>query len=57
MITQLREHGSIWWGEESERLGINVADLTWEIFEERFREKFLSPQYREAHIDEFHELK
>ena len=56
-ITQLRGHGSIWWDGESERLGINVADLTWEIFEERFREKFLSPQYREARIDEFHELK
>ena len=42
---------------ESEKLHIDVADLTWEIFKERFREKFLSPQYREACTDEFHELK
>jgi hypothetical protein len=35
-IMQLRDHGSIWWNTESKKLQINVADLTWEIFEERF---------------------
>ena len=33
-----------------------MADLTWEIFEERFRERFLSPQFREARADEFHTI-
>ena len=56
-IMQLRYHGSIWWNIESKKLHISVADLTWEIFEERFRERFLSPQFREARADEFHTIR
>lgn len=56
-ITQLRDYGSIWWDMESAKLQISIADLTWEIFEERLKEKFLSDHNCEAHVDEFHELK
>ena len=42
---------------ESKKIHINVADLTWEIFEEMFKEKFLSPQYCEACAIEFYEIK
>ena len=35
-----------------EKLQISLVDLTWEIF----RKMFLSSQYQEAWIDEFHEI-
>lgn len=36
VIMQLRDHGSIWWNIESQKLQLSIPDLTWEIFEERF---------------------
>jgi hypothetical protein len=42
---------------EKIKLQVSIEDLTWEIFEERFREKFLSNQYCEARADEYHELR
>ena len=35
-IMQLRDHASIWWNIESQKIQVGVVDLTWEIFEERF---------------------
>ena len=42
---------------KSEKLCIDVVDLTWEIFEERFKKKFLSPKYYKDCIDEFNQIK
>lgn len=35
---------------------MNISTVSWEIFLERFRASFLSPQWRQSQVDEFYKL-
>lgn len=47
---------STWWRQEEYKCGLVPDTLTWEIFTERFRERYLSEHFRQRRIDEFHDL-
>ena len=49
----LRGFGSLWWEQELEKLGIDVALVTWELFVERFKERFMSEYWCQARSKEF----
>ena len=50
---QLRRFGSFWWEQELEKLGIDISLVTWELFVECFKERFMSEYWHQAHAKEF----
>ncbi|XP_059072251.1 uncharacterized protein LOC131043017 [Cryptomeria japonica] len=54
---RLDDFASIWWKLEEEKIGLNINTVSWEIFLERFRARFLSPQWRQTRADEFYSLR
>ncbi|GLJ16906.1 hypothetical protein SUGI_0291780 [Cryptomeria japonica] len=45
-----------WWRLEEEKISVCINTVTWELFLERFRAQFLSPQWRQTWAEEFHTL-
>ena len=39
------------------QLNMAVEDVSWELFEERFRERYLSEEFIERHLNEFNALR
>lgn len=56
-IMRLKKFASIWWRLEEEKIGVCINTVKWELFLERFRAQFLSPQWRQTRADEFHALR
>jgi len=56
-IYQLKESALLWWRNLESQLGYSMSTLTWEQFEEEFRENHLSSEYLESKLNEFHDLK
>ena len=56
-IYQLKESALLWWRNLESQLGYSMSTLTWEQFEEQFRAKYLSAEYLERKLNEFHDLK
>ncbi|XP_057817973.1 uncharacterized protein LOC131030994 [Cryptomeria japonica] len=55
-IMRLKSFASIWWWLEEERISVSINTLSWEIFLERFKARFLSPQWRQSRADELYAL-
>ena len=53
---QLRSFASIWWNMELEHLGLHISQVTWELFIERFRERFMSEYWQKTRSEEFFKI-
>jgi hypothetical protein len=55
-IFQLRNSALNWWGNLERQLHLTPDTVSWELFEERFRRKYLSVYYEEQQVGVFHAL-
>ena len=55
-IFQLRDSALNWWGNLERQLHLTLDIVTWELFEERFRKKYLPAYYEEQQVGAFHAL-
>jgi hypothetical protein len=55
-IFQLRDSALNWWGNLERQLHLTPDTVTWELFEERFRKKYLPAYYEEQQVGAFHAL-
>jgi hypothetical protein len=55
-IFQLRYSAFNWWGNLERQLHLTPDRVSWELFEERFRRKYLPAYYEEQQVGEFHAL-
>jgi hypothetical protein len=55
-IFQLRDSAFIWWGNLERQLHLTPDTISWELFEERFRRKYLPAYYEEQQVGAFHAL-
>ena len=52
----LRGFSSLWWEQELEKLGIDISLVTWELFVEHFKERFMSEYWCQGHAKEFFQI-
>jgi hypothetical protein len=48
-VFQLKGSALLWWKTLLPQLNMVVEDVSWELFEERFRERYLSDEFIEHH--------
>ena len=56
-ITNLENFRATWWTIKEKKLGIDMNNVTWELFLEKFREQFLPEEWKQHRADEFHNLR
>ncbi|XP_059075172.1 uncharacterized protein LOC131875155 [Cryptomeria japonica] len=56
-IMHLCDFASTWWRIEERKIGLDITTISWELFLERFRARFLSEHWRQRKADEFHNLR
>jgi hypothetical protein len=56
VIFQLRDSALNWWGNLERQLHLTPDTVSWELFEERFRRKYLLAYYEEQQVGAFHAL-
>eukprot|EP00253_Pinus_taeda_P018041 PITA_18041 len=56
-IFQLKGSALLWWKTLLTQLGMDISEVTWELFEEKFRERYLSEEFLERQLNEFNSLK
>jgi hypothetical protein len=54
---QLKGSALLWWKTLLLQLNMAVEDVSWELFEERFRERYLSEEFIERQLNEFNALR
>jgi hypothetical protein len=55
-IFQLRDNALNWWGNLERQLNLTPDIVSWELFEEMFRRKYLPAYYEEQQVWAFHAL-
>jgi hypothetical protein len=55
-VFQLKGNTLLWWKMLLPQLNMAVEDVSWELFEERFQEKYLSEEFIESYLNEFNAL-
>ena len=55
-VFQLKGSALLWWKTLLSQLNMVVEDVSWELFEERFRERYLSKEFIERQLNEFNTL-
>jgi hypothetical protein len=55
-VFQLKGSALLWWKMLLPQLNMVVEDVSWELFEERFRERYLSEEFIERQLNEFNAL-
>lgn len=45
-----------WWGNLEKQLHLTTDNVPWELFEERFRAKYLPPYFQQQQAEAFHTL-
>jgi hypothetical protein len=55
-VFQLKGSALLWWKTLLPQLNMAVEDVSWELFEERFRERYLSDEFIEHQLNEFNAL-
>eukprot|EP00253_Pinus_taeda_P016436 PITA_16436 len=55
-VFQLKESALIWWGNLEKQLHLTSDNVPWELFEERFRAKYLPPYFQQQQARAFHTL-
>jgi hypothetical protein len=56
-VFQLKGSALLWWKTLLPQLNMVVEDMSWELFEERFRERYLSEEFIERRLNEFNSLR
>eukprot|EP00253_Pinus_taeda_P020359 PITA_20359 len=56
-IFQLKGSALLWWKTLLTQLGMDISKVTWELFEEKFREHYMSETFLERQLNEFNSLK
>jgi hypothetical protein len=56
-VFQLKGSTLLWWKTLLSQLNMAVEDVSWEIFKERFRERYLSEEFIERQMNEFNTLR
>jgi hypothetical protein len=56
-VFQLKGSALLWWKTLLPQLNMVVEDVSWELFEERFRERYLSEEFIEHQLNEFNALR
>jgi hypothetical protein len=56
-VFQLKGSALLWWKTLLPQLNMAVEDVSWELFEERFRERYLSDEFIERQLNEFNGLR
>jgi hypothetical protein len=56
-IMNLRKFASSWWRMEEDKLQVTINTISWELFLESFKDRFMSDQWRQGRVEEFHHLK
>jgi hypothetical protein len=56
-VFQLKGSALLWWKTLLPKLNMVVEDVSWELFEERFRERYLSEEFIESQLNEFNALR
>ena len=56
VVFQLKESALIWWGNLEKQLHLTSDNVPWELFEERFRAKYLPPYFQQQQAKTFHTL-
>jgi hypothetical protein len=57
VVFQLKGSTLLWWKMLLPQLNMVVEDVSWELFEERFRERYLSEEFIERQLNEFNALR
>jgi hypothetical protein len=52
-VFQLKGSALLWWKTLLSQLNLIIEDVTWELFEERFRVRYLSEEFFERRLNEF----
>ena len=55
-IFQLKDSALNWWGNLERQLHLTLDVVTWELFDERFRKKYLPTYCEEQQVGDFHAL-
>jgi hypothetical protein len=56
-VFQLNGSTLLWWKMLMPQLNMVIEDVSWELFEEWFRERYLSEEFIECHLNEFNALR
>jgi hypothetical protein len=56
-VFQLKGSSLLWWKMLLPQLNMVIEDVTWELFEEWFRERYLSKEFIEHQLNEFNALR
>jgi hypothetical protein len=56
-VFQLKGSALLWWKTLLSQLNMAIEDVSWELFEERFRERYLSEEFIEHQLNEFNTLR
>jgi hypothetical protein len=56
-VFQLKGSALLWWKTLLPQLNMAVEDVSWELFEEWFRERYLSEEFIECQLNEFNALR
>jgi hypothetical protein len=56
-VFQLKDSALLWWKTLLPQLNMVVEDVSWELFEEWFRERYLSEEFIERQLNEFNALR
>ena len=57
VVFQLKGSALLWWKTLLPQLNMVVEDVSWELFEEWFRERYLSEEFIERQLNEFNALR
>jgi hypothetical protein len=56
VVFQLKGSALLWWKMLLPQLNMVIEDVSWELFEERFRERYLSEEFIERQLNKFNSL-
>jgi hypothetical protein len=56
-VFQLKGSALIWWKTILPQLNMVVEDMSWKLFEERFRERYFSEEFIKRQLNEFNTLR
>jgi hypothetical protein len=57
VVFQLKGSALLWWKMLLPHLNMVVDDVSWELFEERFQERYLSEEFIECQLNDFDALR
>jgi hypothetical protein len=55
-VFQLKASALLWWNMILPQLNMVIEDMSWEMFEEQFQERYLSEDIIELQFNEFNAL-